>query len=258
MTDTIDHTDAPADTDVADAPAPDSPDIEALAMEAGWKPADQWKGEGHMPARDFLKHQVARAKEKADEVKSINKRMDRLAKTSASIMERQLREQREELEGRYADLVAANKPAEARRISQQIDQLEQADSPDDVADDFKARNAAWFEKDEAATALAFVTCQKAANAGKSYEEQLEAAEAAVKKRFPDLFGEPAALQRKAPVVGVPATRATGVRTKGFTAETLPTEARASLRGFLSKINDPQKHPAFTKRYLEEYNRENGQ
>lgn len=239
----------------------DSPDVEALARDAGWKPADEWKGEGHMPASAFLKHKVARAKEKTDELKSLNKRMDKLARTSSTISDRLLREQREELEGKYADLVAANKPAEARRVSQEIDRLDSSDSPDDVAADFKARNASWFDKDDEATALAFGVCEREARKGTSYEEQLEKAEAAVKKRFPELFGaaEPA-IRRPAPVVGAPSSRAAPTRSREYTAQTLPPEAKKSLEGYLGKIDpkDTAKRESFTKRYVETYNKENGQ
>lgn len=235
----------------------DSPEIEALAIEAGWKPADQWKGDGHMPASDFLKHQVARARDKSDEVKNLAKRMDKMARTSAAMLERQLAEQREELEGRYADLVAANKPAEARRVAQQIDQLGAGEDTDDVAADFKSRNASWFEKDDEATALAFGICEREARKGTSPERQLEMAEAAVKKKFPELF-ESAPLKRTAPAVGAPTSRAAPQRSRQFTAETLPPEAKKALAGYLNRIDTPEKKQGFTKRYLEEYNKENGQ
>lgn len=262
MTDTLDHQDADtgADDQINDAPPQDSEDIEALAIEAGWKPADQWKGDGHMPASQFLKHQVARAREKSDELKSLNKRMDKLARTSASIAQAQLREQREELEGKYADMVAANKPNEARRISQQIDQLEASDTPDDVAADFKARNASWFDKDDEATALAFGVCEREARKGTSYEEQLEKAEAAVKKRFPELFqtAEPA-IRRQAPAVNAPSSRSAPARSREVTLQTLPPEAKRSLEGYLGKIDpkDTAKRESFTKRFISTYNEENG-
>jgi hypothetical protein len=237
----------------------DSPEIEALAAEIGWKPADQWKGEGHMPASDYLRHQAARAKDKSDEVKSLAKRMDKIARTSATVLERQLAEQREELEGRYADLVAANKPGEARRVAQQIDQLDRSSDDDDVAADFKTRNASWFEKDDEATAFAFGVCEREARKGTSPDKQLELAEAAVKKRFPELFEgtSSTALRRSAPVVGAPTSRSAPPRAKGITAETAPPEVTKALAGYLSRL-DKTKHADFTKRYLDEYNKENGQ
>lgn len=236
----------------------DAPEIEALAAEIGWKPADQWKGDGHMPASDFLRHQAAKAKDKSDEVKSLAKRMDKIARTSATVLERQLAEQREELEGRYADLVAANKPGEARRVAQQIDQLERSGDDDDVAADFKTRNASWFEKDDEATAFAFGVCEREARKGTSPERQLELAEAAVKKRFPELFEAPgAALRRTAPVVGAPTTRAAPSRSRQVTAENAPPEVKKALGGYLARL-PKEKHADFTKRYLDEYNKENGQ
>ncbi len=261
MTDTIDVVDDPGPGDVDNDDVQthtDTPEIEALAAEAGWKPADQWKGEGHMPASDFLKHQVARARDKSDEVKNLSKRMDKIARTSAAMLERQLAEQREELEGRHADMVAANKPAEARRIAQQIDRLESTADSDDPATDFKSRNSTWFEKDDEATALAFGICEREARKGTSQERQLELAEAAVKKRFPELFSEATPARRTAPAVSAPTSRAAPARSRQFTAETLPPEAKKALHGFLGRMDSPEKKQGFTKRYLEEYNKENGQ
>lgn len=261
MTDTIDVVDdaGPSGVDDNDAAQThaDTPEIEALAAEAGWKPADQWKGDGHMPASDFLKHQVARARDKSDEVKNLSKRMDKIARTSAAMLERQLAEQREELEGRHADLVAANKPAEARRVAQQIDRLEAAGDGDDLAADFKTRNP-WFEKDDEATAFAVGICEREARKNTPPERQLELAEAAVKKRFPELFEEATPARRVAPAVSAPSSRSAPSRSRQFTAETLPPEAKKALHGFLGRMDTPEKKQGFTKRYLEEYNKENGQ
>lgn len=265
MTDTLDHADTgtdPALTDDASADdnaAPahtDTPEIEALAAETGWKPGDQWKGEGHMSASDYLKHQAARAKDKSDEAKSLSKRLDKMARTSAAILERQLAEQRDELEARYADLVAANKPAEARRIAQQIDNLERTD--EDPGADFKARNASWYEKDDEATALAYGVCEREARKGTDPEKQLEMAEAAVKKRFPELFGDAAPARRTAPAVSAPQSRSAPARSRQFTADSLPPEAKKALTGYLARIESADKRASFTSRYLSEYNKENGQ
>ena len=265
MTDTLEASaeadtglDAGADDNTATQHT-DAPEIEALAAEVGWKPADQWKGEGHMPASDYLRHQAARAKDKSDEVKSLAKRMDKIARTSATVLERQLAEQRSELEAKYADLVADNKPNEARRVAQQIDQLDRAGDDEDVATDFKTRNASWFDKDDEATAFAYGVCEREARKGTSPEKQLEIAEAAVKKRFPELFENPGstALRRPAPVVGAPTSRSAPPRAKGVTAETAPPEVKKALTSYLSRL-PKEKHADFTKRYLDEYNNENGQ
>lgn len=236
----------------------DSADVEALAVEAGWKPAGEWKGEGHMPASAYLKHQVARAKEKSDELKSVNKRLDKLSRTSGAILERALREQRDELEGKYADAVAANKPGEARKISQQIDALDQPEDDASVVADFKSRNASWYGKDEDATSFADAVSVREAAKGKSFEDQLEAVDAAVKRKFPELFGEPAALRKTAPLVGSPQSRAAPSRSKVFTADTLPPDAKKALSSYTARIPDPKKQAAFTKDYLSTYNEENGQ
>lgn len=236
----------------------DSADIEALASEIGWKPAAEWKGDGHMPASVFLKNKAARADEKSAELKQVNRRLDKLSRTSGAILERSLREQREELEGKYADLVAANKPNEARRVSQQIDALENPADDRAIVEDFKARNASWYGKDEDATAFADAISQREANKNKSFEEQLEAVDAAVKKKFPELFGDATpAIRKTAPVVGSPTTRAVPSRPREFTKDTLPADAKQALASYL-KRTAPEKHESFTKSYLATYNEENGQ
>jgi hypothetical protein len=235
----------------------DSAEIEALASEIGWKPASEWKGEGHMPASTFLKNKAARADEKSAELKQVNRRLEKLARTSGAILDRSLREQREELEGRYADLVAANKPQEARRVSQQIDALENPADDKAIVDDFKARNSSWYGKDEDATAYADSISIREAQKNKSFEEQLEAVDIAVKKRFPELFPETASARRQPVVVGSPTSRATPSRSKEFTKDTLPSDAKQALAGYLARMT-PDKHERFTKSYLTTYNEENGQ
>lgn len=218
-------------------------DIDALATEMGWSPKDQWRGnpEDWKDAKAFLKTTVDINRTLSKDVRELKQTTQRMAKASASLMERALSDQREELEHRFATAVAANDPTAARKAQQALDQL---DAPGEAADhmaDFVSRNP-WYTKDEEAAAFAFAVCER--NKNKPAEEQLRLAEEAVKKRFPEHFPEGKKAQ---PAVNDPGTRI-ATQPKGKTFADLPRDAQAACVQFEKK---GVKRADYVKSYFEE-------
>lgn len=246
MTDTLD-TNAlePGETDDNQGDPPALPTLEELAVEAGWKPEDQWKGDKSKwtPAHEYLRHATELSVSRKDELRSLTRRMDKVAKANDRMLETALAEQRRDLMADYQDAVAANKPKEAAQIVRKMDAL--TNEAEDPAAEFKERNKGWYEVDDDATTYAVGVAER--NKHLPPDEQLEKVEEAVKRKYPELFG---AAKKQAPVVNSPTTRTPAPRAK--TWDSLPPEARSSCQSFENRLPTPEKKADFRKRYVAEY------
>lgn len=218
-------------------------DIEALATEMGWAPKDQWRGnpEDWKDAKAFLKTTVDINRTLSKDVRELKQTTQRMAKASASLMERALAEQREDLEHRFAAAVANNDPTAARKAQKALDQLADPGDATDHMAEFVARNP-WYSKDEDAAAYAFAICER--NKSKSPEEQLRLAEEGVRKRFPEHFSE---AKKAQPAVSDPGSRIASTP-KGKTFADLPRDAQAACVSFEKK---GVKRADYVKSYFEE-------
>lgn len=218
-------------------------DIDALASEMGWAPKDQWRGDPDQwkDAKAFLKTTVEINRTLSKDVRELKQTTQRMAKTSAAMLERALTEQREELEHRFDAAVAANDPKAARQAQAELAKLEEPAEAPDTAKDFEARNP-WFKTDPEAAAFAFSICE--ANKSKPAEEQLRLAEEAVRKRFPEHFPEG---KKPQPAVNDPGTR-TSSTPKGKTFADMPREAQAACVAF---EKNGVKRASYVKTYFEE-------
>lgn len=189
--------------------APQLSEVEQLAHEMGWTPKDQYKGdpEKWKEARDWIKVEKDISRQMRDSVKRLNDRIDRMASASTKATERALAQQAEELNRQFAEAVENKDVAGAAKATQGLRELEQSARSDtaNIEDKF-ARDNPWYNPQAAAntveaeaTAYAITISQRLHAQGKSFDEQLEAAEAGVKKRFPELFDDaPQQRQVKAP------------------------------------------------------------
>lgn len=126
---------------------------------------------------------------------------------------------------KIAELTSAKREAEAKKVSRPVAQDEQPvvqsqptvrPAPDTRAQEWAARNGAWFQKDKAMTAFVFGVHEDLVERGidprfqaDDYYRQLDEA---VKKRFPEAFEDTRALSpRSSPVA--PATRSSTGRKK---------------------------------------------
>lgn len=256
-TNTIDLEQAVADADAQsgldEAAAPQLTEVEALAVEAGWKPASEWKGEGHQSAADYLKHQAASAQSAKRTAKEQERRLERVAQTTEKLLRQQEAQLREELELRHSDAVAANDAKQARRIASELQALD-AQPSKDAFEDFKGRND-WYGTNEDASAYAFGVAQMHANKGADAVTQFREVEKAVRVKFPELFTDNPTPQKTAlPQVGAPTTRTASVRAKTF--EALPSEAKAASAAFEKRLETPEDKAKFRKSYAETYWKEN--
>jgi hypothetical protein len=219
-------------------------DIDALASEMGWAPKDQWRGnpEDWKDAKAFLKTTVDINRTLSKDVRELKQTTQRMAKTSAAMMQRALDEQREDWESRFDAAVARGDPKAARQAQAEIAKLEEpaAEAPDTVKD-FEARNP-WLKTDKDAAAYAYGICE--ANKTLPADEQLKLAEEAVRKRFPEHFPEG---KKPQPAVNDPGTR-TSSTPRGKTFADLPREAQAACVNFEKK---GMKRADYVKTYFEE-------
>lgn len=238
------HTDAPeveaveTDTDDQGSSSEPSP-VESLARELGWKPEAEWRGpkDNWTPADEFIRSKVSKGDRLYDEVKGLKDTVQRIGRTSATIAERAIQEHRRELEERFNQAVQDGDTEAAMRAS---DELRRAKEPVQQADDpiaaFVSRNS-WWGAHERATDLAKAKAAEVAKRGGSVEDELAAAETAVRRAFPELFEadadaepKPRTERRQAPPVqGGQRTAQSAPRAKGF--NDLPPDAKRAAQDF---------------------------
>lgn len=190
----VDLGDADGDGRQDGGPKPPMPEVDVvrqLAEKAGWKPKEQWKGEGWTDASEFLAHQLEKGERSSK----------RLAQVASQLRQAESQTKAQRKAALDAELDAAVEAGDieaARRIS---NEKAVVDEPPAVAD-FRARND-WFGVDAEATAyVESLDRRYATEAGgiKDAKAHMERIEAAVLKRFPEYAPEPtpAAQRRQAP------------------------------------------------------------
>lgn len=181
----------------AEAHEVEAVDVRALASEMGWSPREKWTGD---PAlwRDegaFLKSTVGINRRLQQDLKEIRRTSEKMERVAASIAQRQIADAVAEVEARHADavdkgdLAAANKAAkDMARLERETAPAESSNEEDDpdVAD-FVKRNAAWYNRDEEATAFAVSLSQRLAAKEVPVPDQLRQVEVAMRKRFPEHY-----------------------------------------------------------------------
>ena len=221
--------------DVTTEPAELTP-VEQLAVKMKWKPKDQYTGpEGKWkPAEDYILAEREISSGLKDTVRGLKDTVDRLAATSTRQTERALKLQADEINARWEKAVEDGDKTAAAAAQREMASLEKTVVTDlgNPEEEF-GRAHSWFGKDEDATAYAISISQREANKGKTVAQQLEAAAAGVKKRFPELFEEEPAPKpgaKPAPTVNAPASRASLAR-KGTSFADLPAEAKAAANRY---------------------------
>jgi hypothetical protein len=225
--------------DVIDAPidAPEAapePTVAELATDMGWSPLEQWRGspDKWKPAHEFLRTTADINRTLAKDVKAMRAETERMARTSASIVEQQVAERVAAAEARFNDAVDAGDANAARAATREVDRLQASIASENPEVGFTAQNA-WYGKDDEATAYAVGISQRMAQQGKSVADQLEAAASGVRKRFPELFND-APPPKPAPGVNAPMTRATSSSNRAKGVNDLPPSARKAGEMFVAK------------------------
>lgn len=232
---------------------PQLTETEQLASEMGWRPEADYTGSAPWkPARDFIltEREISRETKKA--VKHLREQVDRMAAAGSKQTERMLRQQAEELNRQFAEAVENKDAKGAAQAAQGMRDLEQearqSSGGADAADaerGFASQNP-WYGKDDEATAYAISISQRLAGQGKSVEDQLEAAAAGVRKRFPELFdtaGSKPPPKKDPPALHAPGSGAKRTRAKGFAdlPDNVKAAAESHARLAHSRFNiDPEK------------------
>ncbi len=151
--------------------------IESLARKAKWTPKEEWKRDPTkwVDAKTYLERLP-------NEIESLQERNRRTAQAAADALEDQRRVLRAEAEAR----VAAADTAEDRVAAARDLAAVSGPPPQTVA--WMGQNQ-WFNDDPDARQMAVGVINRLAAQGVSIDEQLEAAAAQVKKRFPEHFGQ---------------------------------------------------------------------
>lgn len=161
--------------------------VQSVARDLGWKPLAEWDRapENWRDAPEFLKHTPQKVKALQESNRSLTERSKRNAQAAEAAIEEERRRTQLELQARIA---AAAEAGDKDAAAQAAEQLTRTNVPAATAA-WLSRNT-WFNQDPEAQTLAKAVAERAARAGATTEEQLDAAEAQVRKRFPEHF-EPA-------------------------------------------------------------------
>lgn len=226
------NTEAVGDTaaDTATNDVRDTPEVEALAGQMGWKPRDQFKGDESQwrPASEYILTEREISRTRKDQLKRIEDNMARLNGAHERQMVRALAEQERELRLQHEQAIEDNDKDAVRAAERGLREIERQRNENGPEARFASENP-WYNKDEEATAYAVSISQRLAGQGKSVDEQLKAAAEGVRKRFPELFEEGEAEKPKPkPQPGVHAPQGRNpIRGSRQDFETMPAEARAA-------------------------------
>jgi hypothetical protein len=225
---------------------PDGPDIDALAAEAeeqhaitpsledlarnrGWKPKEEWSGEGEWrDAASFIEFGLDKGRDTSKELKELRETTSRIADTQARIAQEAADRARAEERGKWEQVHAkAVDEGDHDAARQAVSQIAALNVPvRDTVGEFATKNP-WFNTDPAARAVAQAAAER--NKHLPPEEQFKAAQEEVHKRFPEYAPQEA----KAIEVANPAATARTVnKTKTF--HDLPAEAQEAARALIRR------------------------
>jgi len=215
-----------------DAQTRELSDVERLAADMGWRPdGDGVPNEKRKSAEAWIKEEREINRSLKKDMRSMREQINRMAETSSKQTERALKRQADELQARFADAVENRDTQGAARAMQELNNL-QAEAVNiaptaNVEQDFASRNP-WYGKDDDATAYAVAVSQREHAKGKSAADQIEAVEAAIRKRFPELVGGTSTT--KAPAAVNAPSRATSVkRARGY--DDLPADVKRAAESY---------------------------
>lgn len=213
------------------------PSVEDLARDMGWKPEDEFKGEGWKPADQFIRdgHDIQR--NLGRELKSLKSTVDNMQRTSTTLLEQRLEEERTKIAAQYEAAVEDGDAKAAAESLRKLDRLEIPATPtlSAEAQAFQDRHSAWLGKDVLATERAVEICNTLAKHGKSQAEQLAEAETVIRRERPDLFPAPAKRQA---AVNESRRDASSPKGKNGFAQ-LPPEAQKVALDMEDRLNIPR-------------------
>lgn len=166
--------------------------VQTLAKRAGHRPIEEWdrdpsKWKDERAYLADLPDQLAASRER---VRLADERVRRNAQATADALDAANRDKLAKARSNLETATQANDPervvAAAQEVSRAAEEVANT-GPHRETVDWVARNS-WFDSDSSAKALAVDVVNREAKRGATIAQQLEAAEAEVKKRFPEHFG----------------------------------------------------------------------
>ena len=232
--------DAPIDDVVDDTPADDTPPptrtVEDIAAKMGWSPRDQWRGDPNKwkPADEFVATTAEINSKLVTKLKTIEEQVSNINRVHQIATERALAEQRQKLLGERREAIEYGDVAKVDALDAELQALPatvQPQAPVPEAQPFIERHAAWFGKDQEATAWAQHRAGELANQGLSPARQLAVVERELGQYFPEYAQQEKPKPKPAPLTQ-PGSRSATPR--GRTFNDLPKEAQEAAVYFEKK------------------------
>ncbi len=225
----------------------------SVAKRMGWTPREEWKRDPDkwVDADQFLE-------QTPQEMESLKERNRRTAQAAADAIEDAQRRARVDAEAAVRAAAEARDPEAAAQAAKQ---LAKASGPPPQTMAWIGRNP-WFNDDPDAQTLAVAEINRLAQSGASIDEQLDGAEAKIKRRFPEYFGQAERREertevrlsetRQAPAVQS-ASRGGTTRTKekGF-ADIPPGDRALYAKHFSKRFEQMMKPEDAQKKYAASY------
>lgn len=150
-----------------------------VAKRLGWRPQEEWNRDPAkwVDAETFIQNTPR-------EIEALKESRKRVAQAADAAIEDARRRGREEAQARLDAAVEEGDKEAARQAAAKV---AEHSGPHPATEAWIGRNA-WFRADPDAQGFAVSVINRLAAQGQSIEDQLETAEAAVRKRFPEHFG----------------------------------------------------------------------
>jgi len=209
--------------------------IRQLASELGWRPKDQFRGDPDewKPAGDFIRASRDINQSLSRELRGVRDQVSRMEQVSSRLLADKIAERDSYWQGIHRKAVEDGDVQLAERAVTERDKLRDAAPkqddglpPETAA--FVEKNRSWFNVDPLATMRAQEICDSLAKRGTPIPEQLQHAERAIRKEFPELFPKPA----KPPAgvqTGQSRNAASSSRKKGFAD--MPAESQTMAKQY---------------------------
>ena len=154
--------------------------VRSVAKKLGWTPKEEWSRDPDkwVDADQFLENTPR-------QIETLKERLKRTGQAAEAAIEESRRQARLEAQ---AEIRAAAEAQDPERAAAAANRLAEISGPPPQTLAWINRNS-WFNTDPEAQALARSVVERAAAQGRSIDEQLEEAEASVKRRFPEHFSD---------------------------------------------------------------------
>lgn len=235
--------------------ADESP-VQRYAKRFGWKPPEEFDGDPAkcQDAETYLERAADEDARLKEQLRESRERLRRQGQVAADLADQAALRAREEL---AAEIRRKAEAGDTQGVSEATQRLIQA-TPDGRVEAWVTKNP-WFRTDPKAEMVARATAEEAKRMGASTEAQLEAAEAEVRKRFPEHFGqddhrtngsgEVRLSDRRAPLVEGGTRAAAPIRSRVKTWNDIPGQDRYQMT--TAGKHGPSQLAMFTRKFGDE-------